>query len=172
MLYNNNYLTKNKNILNNQNYIINKRIKSNLIYNIYFDDNLLWLKYFISRFIYYFSNIKSKFIVFFFLHIFIFILCVWFFLFWFSFWLVMIYFIIYFSLSKKLVNFYNNFNNIKVTILWFRRNLWNLYESKLISSKDIDIIILNNNLKNLQISIFYSFLVNWIIYLIYIFIIK
>ncbi|MDP2090755.1 MAG: hypothetical protein Q8K30_04100 [Candidatus Gracilibacteria bacterium] len=172
MLYNSysNDLNKNINILNNQNYIINNRIKINLIYNIYFDEKLIGLKYIISMFMYYFINTKSHFFVLLLLHIFIFILFGWvLFVFKVRFELILLYLYEFFILSKSLVNFYFDFKNIKVTILGFRRNLGNSYESKLISFRDYNSNVLNNDLRNLQISVFFTFLINGLIYLIYLY---
>ncbi len=163
----------NINNLNNQNYIINNRIKIKLIFNMYFDENLFWFKHFISMFMYYFIKTKSHFFVLFLLHLLIFILCSWIlFIFKDSFEKIFLYLFIYFIFSKSLVNFYYDFKHIKVTILWFRKSLSNSYESKLISFRDYNSSILNNDLRNFLLSIFFTFLINWLIYLIYIFIIK
>lgn len=158
------------NLLNNQNYLINKRIKSNLLYTSGTGNDNFALKFLMWMFLYIFRNINSDIYKLLLLHIFILVL---FFPFFIIFWDVFIYFylFVYFSLSRIVVNYYFYFKNTKVLILWFRKNLGNDYEDKLIRYRYDGYQSIEIQKNTLFISFVYSGIVNVVFFSLY-FIIK
>lgn len=170
MLYysDSNDLKKNKNILNNQNYVINTRIKSNLIFESWNGNDNYVLKFLVWKIFYFFRNIKSDFSKLILLHIFILIFCLSIFFIVLNFDIIL-YLTLYSFLSTCIVSYYYYFKQTKVFVMWFRKNLGNIYEDKLIRYRDYGD---DSNRKKyiLFISFVYSWIVNLIFYSIYLFI--
>jgi len=160
------------NLLNSQNYVINKKIKNCIAFDLMFKWNNLFslLKVFYTEFISRFWKKTKEYILLISLHLLIFTFCsilILIYLFSSNILFIYLYFILGFYLSMKLLDFYEDFKLIKIKVMWFRYHMDNEYFSysyseSLICEKTFNEKVLMNNFKNFFASLFYSWIVNWI----------
>lgn len=177
-----NNLLNSKNLLNNQNYVINKKLKFYIIFDYLTLGNFIFslLKKFIYK-LYYWNRFNwNRIFSFFVIHIYILIFClVFLFLYFFfnSFLFLVLYIISYFYLSIKLFDLYRDVFLTDVKVLWFRKfqeydYFDRSYKNTILSQKLLRPEVIDNNFLNILLSIFYSVMVNLSVYYIYLLFVK